>query len=214
MSASHSRLKRRRFTPAVLAAGVLGTLLLSLSMTGTLSAFTAQITNNTNTAASGSLIMKETSSDGVKECLSTGIGTTVTNNAATCSTINKFGGSNAMLPGTKVTTQINIQNVGTAPASTFTLTPAACTQAKVGTYSGTATDLCAKMNIVIKSGAATVFTGTLAGLAASTPAITMPPAPAAGVSVPFTFDVTLDAAAGDTYQGLQASMPLVWTFST
>ncbi len=213
MSASHSRPKRRRFTPAVLAGGVLGTVLLSLSMTGTLSAFTAQITNDTNTAASGTLIMKEANAAGDVTCLSTATGSAVSTNVATCTTINKFGGSKTMLPGTTVTTAITIQNVGTAPASTFTLAPGTCTQSNNGAPNGTATDLCAKMKIVIKSGAATVFSGTLATLAATTPPIAITPAPAAGVTVPFTFDVTLDAAAGNTYQGLSASLPLTWAFS-
>ncbi len=208
MSASHSRPKRRRFTPAVLSAGVLGTLLLSLSMTGTLSAFTAQITNDTNTAGSGTLIMKETNQAGDVTCLSS----SGPDNKATCSTINKFGGILGMLPGQKVSTTINIENVGTTAASTFTLAPGTCTQSTNGTYNGSATDFCAKMNVVIKSGASTVFTGTLATLAGATTAITMP-APAAGVKVPFTFDVTLDTTAGNTYQGLAASMPLVWTFT-
>ncbi len=42
----------------------------------------------------------------------------------------------------------------------------------------------------------------------------MPQAPAAGATVPFNFAVTLDQSAGNTYQGLAASVPMTWTFIT
>jgi len=37
---------------------------------------------------------------------------------------------------------------------------------------------------------------------------------AAGASVTYTFQVTLAASAGNTYQGLQVSQPLTWAFSS
>lgn len=209
-----SALKRIRFAPVALLAGIFAAVLLSLSLTGTLSGFAASITNSSNTAASGTLIMQEQNAGATVTCLSTD-GGSVSTNAATCSTINKFGGSSTMTPGNTVNTAISIKNTGTANAATFTLTPGAtCTQSANGTINGTATDLCAKMNLVITSGATTVFNGTLAsfkGAAAS--AITMPAAPAAGASVPFNFAVTLDPSAGNTYQGLAASVPMTWTFT-
>ncbi|RFA23339.1 hypothetical protein [Subtercola boreus] len=207
--------KRRRFAPVALGAGVLGAVLLSLSLTGTMSGFVASITNSQNTAATGALVMQEQNSGATVTCLSTD-GGSVSTNASTCATINKFGGSTTMTPGNTVTTPITIKNIGTVAATTFTLTPGAtCTQTNVGTQNGTATDLCAKMNIVITSGATTVFSGTLASLAGAAPAaFTMPSAPAAGVLVPFSFAVTLASTAGNTYQGLQASLPLTWTFGS
>jgi len=215
---AHSTAKsaRRRFAPIAIATGVIGAALLATSMSGTLSGFAASITNSNNTAATGALVMQEQSSDATPiTCLSTD-GGSVSTNTATCSTINKFGGSTTMIPGQTVTTAISIKNVGSVAASTFTLTPGAtCTQGANGSLNGTATDLCAKLNVVIKSGAATVFTGTAASLAgAAASAFTMPAAPAAGVSVPFTIAVTLNAAAGNTYQGLSASLPLTWTFAS
>jgi len=209
-----SPLKRLRFAPVALTAGIFAAVLLSLSLTGTLSGFAASITNSSNTAASGTLIMQEQNANASVTCLSTD-GGSVSTNSASCSTINKFGGSTTMTPGNTVNTAISIKNTGTAAASTFTLTPGTtCTQSNNGTVNGTATDLCAKMNLVVTSGSTTVFSGTLAsfkGAAAS--AITMPAAPAAGTSVPFNFAVTLDSSVGNTYQGLAASVPMTWTFT-
>lgn len=209
-----SPLKRLRFAPVALLAGIFAAVLLSLSLTGTLSGFAASITNSSNTAASGTLFMQEQNAGATVTCLSTD-GGSVSTNAATCATINKFGGSTTMTPGNTVNTAISIKNTGTAAASTFTLTPGStCTQSNNGTANGTATDLCGKMNLVITSGATTVFSGTLnsfKGAAAS--AFTMPAAPAAGASVPFNFAVTLDSSAGNTYQGLAASVPMTWTFT-
>ncbi|WP_144760899.1 hypothetical protein [Curtobacterium sp. 9128] len=209
-----SPVKRLRFAPVALIAGIFAAVLLSLSLTGTLSGFAASITNSSNTAASGTLVMQEQNANASVTCLSTD-GGSVSTNSATCSTINKFGGSTTMTPGVTVNTPITIKNTGTSAASTFTLTPGAtCTQSANGTQNGTATDLCSKMNLVITSGSTTVFSGTLAsfkGAAAS--AFTMPAAPAAGASVPFNFAVTLDSSAGNTYQGLAASVPMTWTFT-
>ncbi|MBK4347372.1 hypothetical protein [Lacisediminihabitans changchengi] len=222
MSAHSSTVKsaRRRFVPLAIATGVIGAALLATSMSGTLSGFAASITNSNNTAATGALVMQEQSSDATPiTCLSTD-GGSISTNTATCSTINKFGGSTTMVPGQTVTTAISIKNVGSVAASTFTLTPGAtCAQAANGSLNGTAADLCAKLNVVIKSGTATVFTGTAATLAGAVAgsganAIAMPAAPAAGVSVPFTIAVTLALAAGNTYQGLSASLPLTWTFAS
>ncbi|WIB15788.1 hypothetical protein DEJ34_01275 [Curtobacterium sp. MCPF17_050] len=207
-----SPLKRLRFAPVALLAGIFAAVLLSLSLTGTLSGFAASITNSSNTAASGTLIMQEQNANASVTCLSTD-GGSVSTNSATCSTINKFGGSTTMTPGNTVNTPITIKNTGTAAANTFTLTPgAACTQTANGTSNGTATDLCAKMNLVITSGSTTVFSGTLASFKGAA-AISLPTAPAAGASVPFNFAVTLDSSAGNTYQGLAASVPMTWTFT-
>lgn len=190
-------------------------MLLSLSLTGTMSGFVASITNSNNTAATGALVMQEQNSGATVTCLSTD-GGSVSTNAATCATINKFGGSTTMTPGNTVTTPITIKNIGTVAASTFTLTPGGtCTQTNSGALNGTAVDLCAKLNVVITSGATTVFSGTAASLATATAAaFTMPTAPAAGTSVPFSFAVTLASSAGNAYQGLQASVPLTWSFSS
>ncbi|CAN5140797.1 hypothetical protein BH09ACT1_BH09ACT1_27260 [soil metagenome] len=212
-----SKYRRLRFAPVAIAAGVLGAVLLSVSMTGTLSGFVASITNSQNTAATGALVMQEQNAGATVTCLSTD-GGTVSTNTATCSTINKFGGSTTMVPGVTVTTPITIKNAGTVPAGSFALsTGTACAQSanSATTFNGTATDLCAKLTVVITSGSTTVFSGTAASLGTATAAsFTMPAAPAAGVSVPFSIAVTLLSTAGNTYSGLSASVPMTWTFNS
>ena len=211
--------KRARFTPIALATGLIAAGLLSLSMTGTLSGFVASITNSSNTAATGAIVMEETTTTGtLATCTSTDSGT-VSVNASTCSSINTFGGSTVMVPGTQVTTGITIKNTGTVTPSSFTMTHGtSCIQSNNGALNGTATDLCSKINIVITSGSTTVFTGTVAQLAlattTTTPAITMPAAPAAGIGAPFSITATLDSDAGNTYQGLAVSLPITFTFTS
>ncbi|TDX77501.1 hypothetical protein EDF35_3015 [Rathayibacter sp. PhB151] len=215
MSNHTAKRKRVRFAPLVLATSVAAAALLSVSMSGTLSGFVASITNTNNTAASGSLVMEEKSTGTTPvTCLSTD-GGSISTNTATCSTINKFGGSTTMVPGQTVSTSITIKNAGTVSANTFTLTPgAACAQSANGTPAGTATDFCSKLNVVITSGSTTVYSGTAAALA-GTAAKSLSAAPVtAGTSTPFTIAVTLDSSAGNTYQGLSASLPLTWTFAS
>ncbi|OOB89197.1 hypothetical protein, partial [Rathayibacter sp. VKM Ac-2630] len=207
-----AKTKRVRFAPLVVATSIAAAALLSVSMSGTLSGFVASITNSNNTAASGTLVMEEKSTGTTPvTCLSTD-GGTVSTNTATCSTINKFGGSTNMTPGQTVTTAITIKNAGTVAANTFTLTPGAtCAQTTNGTLSGTATDFCSKVKVVITSGATEIFNGTAATLAGSP--VKSLGAVAAGVSTPFSIAVTLDSAANNTYQGLSASLPLTWSFA-
>lgn len=211
---SHSlaKAKRRRFTPIALTTGVVAAALLSVSMTGTLSGFVASINNPTNTTATGALIMQEQNAAGTVTCLSTD-GGSISTNTATCATINKLGGSTTMIPGQTITTNITIKNTGTVNAGSFTLTPSACTQSAAASPSGTATDLCTQLQLVVTQGATTVYSGTAAGFVTGG-ARTIAGPPAAGVSLPFTFAVTLPAAAGNTYQNLQASLPLLWTFTS
>src|ERR1700749_4532589 len=98
--------------------------------------------------------------------------------------------------------------------------PGACTQSTVtGQTSGGATDLCSQMTVTVVSGTTPVFSGTLAQFAtatsSTTPALTMPVSTvAAGASVPFTFTVALPSTAGNTYQNLQASQPILFTFGS
>ena len=207
--------KRVRFAPIAIGSGVVATVLLCLTMSGTLAGFTASINNTNNSAASGSLVMQEQNSTASVTCLSTD-GGSVSTNTSTCATINKFGGSTSMVPGQLVTTTVTIKNIGSAAASTFTLTPGAtCTQSNNGALNGSAIDLCAKLNLVITNTTTSqvVYTGTLAGLAGAS-AITITSPPAAGVLNTFTFGLTLNASAGNSYQGLQASLPLTWAFAS
>lgn len=210
---------RRRFTPIALVAGVAASAAIALSMTGTLSAFTAAITNSTNTAASGTLVMQEKNSDGTVTCNSTDGGANGINvNAATCATINKYGGSTTLVPGASSATTVTIANTGTVPANGFTLAAGTCTQGTNGTPNGNANDFCAKVSLVVtqKIGAAaatTIINGTtLTALAGTTTTLGAPIA--AGTVVTYSFTATLASAAGNTYQGLSASQPLTWQFTS
>ena len=209
---------RGRLTPLALLTGVLGAVVLALSMNSSLAAFTASITNSINTAGAGTLIMQEENAAGTVTCLSTdGASNNVATNSATCATINKYGGSTTMVPGQTVSTTVTIKNVGTSPAASFTLTPGTCTQS--GNVTGSATDFCSKMNVVLTQAVGSTTTtvtpasSTLATLATAGPlSLSAPVAP--GATITFTFAVTLASGAGNTYQGLAASQPLVWTFTS
>jgi hypothetical protein len=206
--------KRKLSLPLVLAGGV-SSLVLALGMSPTFSAFTASIQNTVNTAGAGALIMQESDSTGTILCNSTDLGS-VSTNAATCATINKYGANLGMVPGQTVTTTINIKDTGSVAASSFALQGGACTQSTNGSASGTAVDLCAKMNILIKSGGLTIYSGTAAAFATAgvvdvdvkLGVLTIP----AGTSTQFTVAVTLDSTAGNTYQGLKISQPMTWSF--
>jgi hypothetical protein len=207
--------KRLRFAWLAIITGVLGAVLLSLSMSGTMSGFVASITNSTNNATSGTLVMQETGTGANPVTCSSTDGGSVSTNTATCSTINKFGGQ-TMYPGQTVNTAVSIKNAGSVTANTATLAAGStCTSVKVGSTSGTATDLCAKMNLVITNTAtsAVVYSGTIAGLGTATTPLSLGTA-SAGSSTTYNFAVTLASTADNTYQGLQASMPLVWTYAS
>ena len=207
-----TRRKRRRAALPALIAGGVSALLLAFSMTPTFSALTAQIVNSIDTAGTGALVMQET--DGTKTCTSTD-GGSISTNSATCSTINKYGGDLAMAPGKTSTTNITITDTGTIDATNFTLVGGVCDQSANGTLNGTATDLCSKYNIVIKSGSTTIYSGTAAALAGQTIDILNKLGTtkvAAGASVPFVITATLDSSVGNTYAGLKISQPLTWTF--
>lgn len=215
-SATPQHRRRRRLAPLVWLGSAVAAIVVALGVSGTLSGFTASIDNTTNTAATGSLLMSET--DGTATCYSNGTaGGVPDSNAGTCATINKFGGSTTMAPGVAgPAVTVTITNNGNIKANVFTLTPdAACTQTNnaATTAHGTATDLCAKLNVTITTGSGTtgdVFSGTMAAL--GTHAAFTLPAVNGGSSATFTFQVTLDNTAGNSYQGLKASTGLTWAF--
>lgn len=209
---------RRRLTPLALITGVVGAVILAFSMNSSLAAFTAQIVNTINTAAEGTLIMTETGpAPGNVVCTSSsGTNGNVGTNSANCATINKYGGSTTLVPGQSTNVTVTITNSGTAPAATFTLAPGTCTQ--TGTVTGSATDLCTQMGIVITQtvgGTTTTVSpaaSTLTSIAGTTIPLTNPVA--AGASATFTFKVTLPVGSGNSYQGLQANQQLTWTFTS
>lgn len=203
---SRPRARRRRFAPIMLVAGLLGTAVLSLSLSGTLSAFTAMITNTSNTAGTGVLVMQETGNGGSATCDSN-------QSTATCSTINKYGGNLAMVPGGSSTSTVTIADTGTVAASTLTLAPGSCAQSANGTPAGTATDLCTQLNVGLYSGSTATGTPIYSGPASSFATQNLP-GMAAGSSQAYTFKVSLPSSLGNAYTNLLASQQLVWTFTS
>ena len=215
MHANNTSTARRRgvILPVVIA-GAISSALLAFSMSPTSSALAASIQNTISSAGSGTLTMQEANSTGATLCNSTDSGSVSTNNAS-CATINTYGANLNMVPGQTVTTNITIANTGTLPATAFTLGGGACTQATNGSVNGTATDLCTKIKLVVMSGTKEIYNGTTAAFASATPNIltlmsTANVAPSA--IVPFSFAVTLDGTAGNTYQGLKITQPMTFTF--
>ena len=199
--------------PAVIAGGV-SALLLAFSMTPTFAALSAAIQNTVDTAGTGTLIMQEVGPDGVIKCNSTD-GGGISTNSATCATINKYGGNLGMVPGQTVTTNITIKNTGTVEAGSFSVKGGACTQANNGSTNGSATDLCSKYDIVIKSGSTTIYSdNALAFGTAPATAIVPSLIPAAGnaTGTPISIAVTLNTSAGNTHQGLSIAQGITWTF--
>jgi hypothetical protein len=143
------RLGRRQVVPFVWVVAAISVVVLGLGMTGTLAGFTASITNNANSAGTGSVLMTETS--GATTCYSNGATSTatITTNANNCP-INKLGGNLAMSPGTTSTVNVTLANSGTLPVSTaFTLTPGGCSQSANGSPSGGDTSFCGVVDVAI-----------------------------------------------------------------
>lgn len=211
---SETTTKKRKLALPVVIAGGVSSLVLALGMTPTFSAFSASIQNTANTAGTGTLIMEEKNSAGTVTCLSTS-GGSINTNAATCATINKYGGDLAMVPNETATTTITIKNTGTVDASSFSFTPGACTQSANGTVNGSATDLCAQTTVTITANGLPVYTGTALALGTSgtTNMLTKLSAASipAGTTTTVVFTVKVGAV-GNTYQGLQISQPMTWAY--
>lgn len=212
----HSGNARTTSWPIVLTGGI-SSLVLALGMTPTFASFTAAIGNSVNVAGMGTLVMQESNATGSVTCLSTD-GGSVSSNVATCSSINKYGGDLGMTAGNSAVTVTSIKNVGTVDASTFAFTPGACVQSTNGAVVGAATDLCSRITVTITTGAATIFSGTAAALGIGGPIDVLSkmgiPKLTAGSQKGFTITATIDAAVGNTYQGLQVSQPMTWAFAS
>ena len=212
-----------RVAPAVLAAALLSSSILVASVTGTLSAFTASIENSTNTATSGSLVMKETNSSGSVVCLSTDANST---NTATCGTIDKYGGTGtALSPGASSTpTIVKIANLGATAVSAFTLTPGACTSSRASmSIAATSGNLCGALKLTVTctlggTTATVVNAIALNAMAASYDVKQLSsgacvPAAAEASTASFSFTLTMDGSANASVQNQVVSQPLTWTFN-
>ena len=217
------RHKRVLFT---LLAAALASVAVGLTTMGALGAFNATITQN-GTFTAGSIVLKET--QGANTCYSTGgTNTPFTTNSSACATIDTFGAPVGQVPGGAPTTQtMTFSNVGTANASTFTVTPGACAAAGTGLYYGndTSAGFCGKVDITIGNGAAVCYypaqgsacpalsnTYTLTTLNTNG-AVTIGAGLAAAASDTIVVSTKLDVTATNADQGLQATQPFTWTIN-
>src|SRR3954454_10915696 len=102
----------------------------------TVSNFSAETTNPSNTFATGTLVLSNTKTGGGGACLSTGGGNTNTNVNGACDTLFSL---TVKKPGDSGSAQLTVQNVGSLSASALKLYSAACTDADASgeSYHGT-----------------------------------------------------------------------------
>jgi hypothetical protein len=204
--------------------------ILASSVNGSLSGFTASVTNLGNEAGSAQApILVETGPN------SAGISTTCSstsgvNGAYTCTSINKYGDNGeanlSMVPGSSASTTVSFANTSTQPASTFTVTAGACTAGEQGAQSGTG-NLCSDGAFTVSIACAQ---GTTAGSSAldegpvapsaltSASPMTITGGLAAGTApantVTCTVTTALAGTATDADAGLTATQDLTWIIST
>lgn len=214
MPSGASPTRRSSLDSTVLIAGALSSVLLAFSMTPAFSSVAAVISDLASGAGTGSLVMQESTSAGSLNCSSLD-GGSISANASTCATISSFGGT--LVPGQTATETITLSNVGTVPASSFTLAAGSCGQAADGPVHGDAQDLCDRIRLSITSGGSPIFDGTAAELSGRTldvlTALDLSAFPS-GRSVPIRVASTLDPRAGNDYQGLSVTQALQWTFAS
>ncbi|UAJ81765.1 hypothetical protein IT072_20685 (plasmid) [Leifsonia sp. ZF2019] len=203
----------------IVGAGAVASIALALSVTGSLSGFTASITNPNNRVTTGTLSMEEQGldTDGSPQgaaCTSDGKGT------AKCTTVNLFGSGSVtspLAPGGTNETDVVIKNTGTIDAKTFALAPTtACTSSGGGVGGGAApTDFCDQVHLEVAIDGTTYFSGSLTAFAANTaPNVIQPlPAVAAGDSKTLSFTTTLPQTLGNEYQSTQAQVGAKFTFA-
>lgn len=219
-SAAGGKRRRKRFAPLVWLGSLGAVGILALGVSGSLSDWTASITNTNNKVGTGSLVMQETGPD------ASGTATTCSSNdaTATCSTINKYGNNGVendkLGPGDSVVTTVNIKNTGTTNADAFTVAFGACTQTPAATAGPPVVgNLCSELTVdVYQASSATgtpIFSGTPSALQTASPhTLTAPDATnAGGAGQDYTFKVTLPTTADSTFQGIVATQQITWTFT-
>jgi hypothetical protein len=230
MVRSRRREKRRRFVPLVWVGSIVAVGILAASVNGSLSGFSASVTNQANQAGSAQApILVETgpnSSGTSTTCAST----SGTNGAYTCTTINKYGNGGesnlAMVPGSSASTTVTFANTSTQPASTFTLAAGTCTSGDQGAQSGTG-NLCSDGTFTVSvqcaqgtsTGSSALNEGPVAPSAltsASPMTITggLDSGASPGNTVTCTIATALSGTATDAEAGLTATQDLTWTIAT
>jgi hypothetical protein len=222
--------KRRRLVPLVWIASFVAVIILATSVNGSLSGFTASITNEGNQAGSAQApVLVETgpnSSGTTTTCAST----SGVNGAYTCTSINKYGNGGeanlGMVPGSSASTTVTFANTSTQPASTFTLVAGTCASGTQGAQSGTG-NLCSDGTFTVTiqcaqgttAGSSALNEGPVspADLTTASP-MTITGGLAAGTApantVTCTITTALAGTATDAEAGLTATQDLTWTIST
>lgn len=206
--------RKRRFMPAIWIASGLSAVALTLGISGTLADWTqAIIVNDTNDAQSAASVALKESSGGV-DCVDTADNAT---NTATCSSINKFGGTAAPLaPGGSQSVTVDLTNTGSGTGA-LTLTAAACTNTAVtGSGADPATyPLCSQATIAVTcTTPGTLSYGpqsltTFAGAGALTVGTLT-----SGQSTSCTFTVALPSTAPSGYADQIVAQQLTWDLSS
>lgn len=119
----------------------------ALAGAGTFATFTAQTSNPSNTFANGTLVLSNTVNAGAA-CLSTGGGTTDSNNNGACSTAFNLS---VKAPGDSGTTNLTLTNMGSLAASALKVFSGSCTDSDAAgeNYHGTGSP-CAKIQLYIQ----------------------------------------------------------------
>ncbi|WP_248703813.1 hypothetical protein [Curtobacterium sp. MWU13-2055] len=198
-----NRAGRRRFSPLLIGAGVAAAVALSMSFSGTLSAYTASFVHPDNTVSTASISIAETSADGSNTTCGTD-----SSGTATCRTANLYSGQ-TLSPGDTKSTTVTFKNTGSTTPQRFALTGGACTTSPASS----SVDLCDKVVVSLKWRNADVLPAstTPKSLAGTTTVVPNPPAPTEVLSAVVT--VTLPADTANSTSGLSLSQPLTWTFT-
>lgn len=209
--------RRRGVGAPILVSLAAAVAILALGASGTLSSWSqAIIRNDSNSVATATaVVLQET--QGSNTCVSS----SVASNSSTCSTINKYGGTaTPLVPGGSQTVDVVFKNTGQANASSFVVTPAACSQAPAAS-AGSVGDLCGGGDLTVAmscvSGTGPAWTDlTYAAAAPPTAAKTHAAAGGdlnAGQSWTCHFTVALASNAAVTDQGITVSQALTWTLN-
>lgn len=196
---------RQRVNFVVIAAGVVAAVVLALTFSGTLSAFTQAFLHPTNTVSSKSISIQETDSSGTAStsCTTTSPGVT------SCTNPDLYG-NQVLKPGETSSTQtISFKNTGTAAPTSFSVKGGTCT---TNPSSGAA--LCNQLVVYMTwRGADFLSDGTTPNALAAN-SQTIPNPPAAGERFELTVKVKLPSNATDDTSGVTLTQPLTFTFSS
>jgi hypothetical protein len=202
---------RRRFTPIALLTGVVGVVLLALSMTSTLSAFTASITDSGSVETTAAVAISEVGPDGNTQCNSTDSVKTPNSDAASCTSIDAYGGTDAPLaPGDSTQVTVVVTNTGTVTPDDFNLSFGDCVSSPATKGWG---DLCAEqpgLEITVSEDGNDIVgpinADDLEGKGPYDLDVLDP-----GQRSKFTFTLSFSPKSSSNLQGAQITQPVTWT---